>query len=385
MYIKKLTLKNYRNYKSSEFKFINGINILVGMNAQGKTNAAEAVFYLCTGYSPRATRDKQLILNGEKSATAKIEAETRFGSVSVEAEIGEGGKDIKVNGVKIARAGELMGNVNSVFFNPGELKLIQESPEDRRRFMDVAISQMNKNYFYALQKYRKVLDQRGELLKSDDKEVIYETLPFWDEKLCEYAGVIIKERVDFIKDIKPLFYDAMASVSGGGEKVSLTHEAAYLTAADEETVGSGDGGCADIISDGLTANDYSRILYNVLRGRVDKDVKLGYTGAGPHRDDLKIKINGADVRIYGSQGQQRTASLALKLAELEIFKAKFNEYPVLILDDAFSELDKTRRERLVERVKNLQTIITVTDLDGLKLSGEKKIFYVSGGNIVDEK
>lgn len=383
MYIKKLTLKNYRNYKSSEFKFINGINILVGMNAQGKTNAAEAVFYLCTGYSPRATRDKQLILNGEKSANAKIEAETRFGSVSVEAEIGEGGKDIKVNGVKIARAGELMGNVNSVFFNPGELKLIQESPEDRRRFMDVAISQMNKNYFYALQKYRKVLDQRGDLLKSDDKEVIYETLPFWDEKLCEYAGVIIKERVDFIKDLKPLFIGAMASVTGGDEKVSLTHEAAYLSAADEDALDNGSG--ADNYGDELTATDYSRILYNVLQNRVDKDIKLGYTGAGPHRDDLKIKINGADVRIYGSQGQQRTASLALKLAELEIFKAKFNEYPVLILDDAFSELDKTRRERLVERVKNLQTIITVTDLDGLNVSGEKKIFYVSGGNIVDEK
>ena len=383
MYIKKLTLKNYRNYKSSEFKFINGINILVGMNAQGKTNAAEAVFYLCTGYSPRATRDKQLILNGEKSANAKIEAETRFGSVSVEAEIGEGGKDIKVNGVKIARAGELMGNVNSVFFNPGELKLIQESPEDRRRFMDVAISQMNKNYFYALQKYRKVLDQRGDLLKSDDKEVIYETLPFWDEKLCEYAGVIIKERVDFIKDLKPLFIGAMASVTGGDEKVSLTHEAAYLSAADEDALDNGSG--ADNYGDELTAADYSRILYNVLQNRVDKDIKLGYTGAGPHRDDLKIKINGADVRIYGSQGQQRTASLALKLAELEIFKAKFNEYPVLILDDAFSELDKTRRERLVERVKNLQTIITVTDLDGLNVSGEKKIFYVSGGNIVDEK
>ncbi len=383
MYIKKLTLKNYRNYKSSEFKFINGINILVGMNAQGKTNAAEAVFYLCTGYSPRATRDKQLILNGEKSANAKIEAETRFGSVSVEAEIGEGGKDIKVNGVKIARAGELMGNVNSVFFNPGELKLIQESPEDRRRFMDVAISQMNKNYFYALQKYRKVLDQRGDLLKSDDKEVIYETLPFWDEKLCEYAGVIIKERVDFIKDLKPLFIGAMASVTGGDEKVNLTHEAAYLSAADEDALDNGSG--ADNYGDELTATDYSRILYNVLQNRVDKDIKLGYTGAGPHRDDLKIKINGADVRIYGSQGQQRTASLALKLAELEIFKAKFNEYPVLILDDAFSELDKTRRERLVERVKNLQTIITVTDLDGLNISGEKKIFYVSGGNIVDEK
>ena len=383
MYIKKLTLKNYRNYKSSEFKFINGINILVGMNAQGKTNAAEAVFYLCTGYSPRATRDKQLILNGEKSANAKIEAETRFGSVSVEAEIGEGGKDIKVNGVKIARAGELMGNVNSVFFNPGELKLIQESPEDRRRFMDVAISQMNKNYFYALQKYRKVLDQRGDLLKSDDKEVIYETLPFWDEKLCEYAGVIIKERVDFIKDLKPLFIGAMASVTGGDEKVSLTHEAAYLSAADEDALDNGSE--TDNYGDELTAADYSRILYNVLQNRVDKDIKLGYTGAGPHRDDLKIKINGADVRIYGSQGQQRTASLALKLAELEIFKAKFNEYPVLILDDAFSELDKTRRERLVERVKNLQTIITVTDLDGLNVSGEKKIFYVSGGNIVDEK
>ena len=204
-------------------------------------------------------------------------------------------------------------------------------------------------------------------------------------KLCEYAGVIIKERVDFIKNLKPLFFGAMASVTGGGEKVGLTHEAAYLSAADEEAGGESDGGGADITGDEFTAADYSRMLYNVLRGRVDKDIKLGYTGAGPHRDDLKIKINGADVRIYGSQGQQRTASLALKLAELEIFKAKFNEYPVLILDDAFSELDKTRRERLVERVKNLQTIITVTDLDGLNISGEKKIFYVSGGSIVDEK
>ena len=383
MYIKKLTLKNYRNYKSSEFNFINGINILTGLNAQGKTNAAEAVFYLCTGYSPRATRDKQLILSGEKSANAKIEAQTRFGSVSVETEISEAGKETKVNGVKIARAGELMGNVNSVFFNPGELKLIQESPEDRRRFMDVAISQMNKNYFYALQKYRKILSQRGDLLKNEDNGVIYATLPFWDEKLCEYAGVIIKERVDFIKDLKPFFYDAAGCVAGDGEKVNLTHEAAYLTAADD-VLSDGDD-IPEAENENLAAADYSRMLYNVLQNRVDKDVKLGYTGAGPHRDDLKIKINGADVRIYGSQGQQRTASLALKLAELEIFKAKFNEYPVLILDDAFSELDKLRRERLLKRVENLQTIITVTDLDGLNVSGEKKIFHVSGGSIINEE
>lgn len=379
MYIKKLTLKNYRNYKSSEFEFINGINILAGLNGQGKTNAAEAVFYLCTGYSPRATRDKQLIMKDESAAKAKIEAETRFGGVSIGTEISESGKETLVNGVKIARAGELMGNVNAVFFNPGELKLIQESPEDRRRFMDVAISQMNKNYFYALQKYKKVLAQRGDLLKNQDLSVIYETLPFWDEKLCEYAGVIIKERVDFIKELKPFFYRAIADIAGESEKAELTHEAAYLTASGEE--------CSEVEEtpcENMTAADYSRALYAVLRERVDKDVKLGYTGAGPHRDDLKIKINGADVRIYGSQGQQRTASLALKLAELEIFKAKFKEYPVLILDDAFSELDRLRRERLMKRVQNLQTIITVTDLDGLNLSGEKKIFRIVGGSIVNE-
>lgn len=381
MYIKKLTLKNYRNYKSSEFEFINGINILTGLNGQGKTNAAEAVFYLCTGYSPRATRDKQLILNGEKGAYAKIESQTRYGNVSIEADIGESGKDIKVNGVKIARAGELMGNVNSVFFNPGELKLIQESPEDRRRFMDVAISQINKNYFYALQKYRKILSQRGDLLKNEDRELIYETLPFWDEKLCEYAGVIIKERVEFIKNLKPLFYEAMSSISGGDERVSLTHETAYLSPLEgEESMVDGELNESENSSD-----DYSQKLYSVLRSRVEKDVKLGYTGAGPHRDDLKIKVNGTDVRIYGSQGQQRTASLALKLAEVEMFKNKFNEYPVLILDDAFSELDKIRRTKLIERVRNLQTIITVTDLEGLSVSGESKIFYLSGGKIINEE
>ena len=380
MYIKKLTLNNYRNYKSSELKFINGINILAGLNGQGKTNAAEAVFYLCTGYSPRATRDKQLIMKGQPSAKAKIEAETRFGGVSIETAISESGKETLVNGVKIARAGELMGNVNSVFFNPGELKLIQESPEDRRRFMDVAISQMNKNYFYALQKYKKVLAQRGDLLKSEDTGVIYETLPFWDEKLCEYAGIIIKERVDFINELKPFFYDAMAQIAGGNEKAELTHEAAYLAAGGEE-LGEHGGDAAE----SFTAADYSRALYGVLKERIDKDIKLGYTGAGPHRDDLKIKINGADVRIYGSQGQQRTARLALKLGELEIFNAKFKEYPVLILDDAFSELDKLRRERLINRVQNLQTIITVTDLDGLNIGGEKKIFHVSGGSIINEE
>ena len=183
MYIKSLTLKNFRNYKNAKFEFLDGINILTGDNAQGKTNAAEAIFYLCTGYSPRATRDKQVINYGEKEAEISGVAVSRYGNVSVDIKFSSKGKDIKVNGAPLNKIGELMGNINSVFFNPGELKLIQESPEDRRRFMDISISQMNRNYFYALQKYRKVLEQRNDLLKSQDKNVIYETLPFWDIEL----------------------------------------------------------------------------------------------------------------------------------------------------------------------------------------------------------
>ena len=362
MYIEKLTLKNYRNYKHSEFEFINGINILVGDNAQGKTNCAEAIFYLCTGYSPRATKDKQLIKTGENEFEISCNAISRYGKVGVDIKYNnKSEKDIKINGVPIKKIGELMGNVNSVFFNPSELKLIQQSPEDRRRFMDIDISQMSRTYFYALQQYRKILEQRNNLLKSSDKEVIYETLPLWDEQLCTYAEIIINERKEFISKLYPYANNAHNFLTSGNENLDISYDLSYV--------------------EGYESAKESLKL--ALYERYEKDIILGYTSVGPHRDDIKIKLNDIDVRIYGSQGQQRTSAISLKLAELEIFNEKFNEYPVLILDDALSELDKTRRSKLLEKVSGLQTIITCTDyLDELSSDANVKYFNVKNGEIV---
>lgn len=365
MYIEKLTLKNYRNYEKAEFNFNSGINILVGDNGQGKTNCAEAIFYLCTGYSPKATRDKQLIKDGEESFNINCNAISRYGTVSVDISYNtKTEKSIKVNGVPLKKIGELMGNVNSVFFNPSELKLIKESPEDRRRFMDIAICQTSKTYFYALQKYRKILEQRNNLLKNPDREVIFETLPLWDDQLCTYAEIIVNERKEFLNKLCPHAKQIHNFLTGGKEELELSFELSY-------------------VEEGLSVKDS---LVKALSEKYEKDIVLGYTSVGPHRDDIKIKLNGIDVRIYGSQGQQRTSALSLKLAELEIFNEKFNEYPVLILDDALSELDKSRRKKLLEMVSGMQTIITCTEFtDELPNESKVKYFEIENGVIKGER
>lgn len=340
MIIKNLQLTNFRNYTQAEFNYGEGINIVSGGNAQGKTNSAEAIFFLCTGYSPRAAKEKQVIKHGEKFAKIKGLASSLYGDVSVSIDFFEDkNKVIKVNEVPVQKIGEILGNINSVFFNPGELKLIQEAPEDRRRFLDVSLSQISRGYFYALQTYKKILLQRNNLLKSEDKELILDTLPVWDISLAKAGAKIIAERNEYIKMLSPYAGYLHEEVTGGGE--ALTVKGDYKYCGTEE----------DIFTQFLT----------VLSERTEKDIETGYTTVGPHRDDLKIKINGVDVRAFGSQGQQRTAAIALKLAEAEIFREKFGEYPVLILDDAMSELDKKRRSRLIVYVKKMQTIITCTE------------------------
>ena len=361
MYIKKLTLRNYRNYEYAEFEFDKNLNLLTGLNAQGKTNCAEAIFYLCTGYSPRATRDKQVIKNGEKTANIKGVAVTKYGEIEISIDFYfDKAKTVMVNGVPIKKIGELMGNFNSVFFNPEELKLIKESPEDRRRFMDISLSQMSKKYFYALSRYKKILEQRNNLLKNPNREVIYETLPLWDAQLSEYAEIIIEERRNFVKSLAPLASEVHEYITNGKEKLKVSLESSFLN--EESSV--------------------KESLISALSERAEKDIILGYTGVGPHRDDLKIKINGEDVRVYGSQGQQRTSAISLKLAELKLFERKYGEYPVLILDDALSELDSGRRKRLLENIKEVQTIITCTELtEELESLSGVKHFIIEEGKI----
>lgn len=203
MQIKNLSLQNFRNYENEKFTFSEGLNVLFGKNAQGKTNCAEAVFYLCTGTSLRIRHDKQLIRIGEPCAKISAEAENRYGSVTIEADIFEDKRELRVNGGKITKNADLMGHINSVFFSPGELRLIQDGPDERRRFMNMSISQTSPAYYTALLRYNKILDQRNVLLKNRDVELILDTLPVWDEQLCKYAAVIVRKRAGVFGKLAP--------------------------------------------------------------------------------------------------------------------------------------------------------------------------------------
>ncbi|MBQ8426677.1 MAG: DNA replication/repair protein RecF [Clostridia bacterium] len=362
MFIKSLFLQNFRNYECETLEFTDGINILTGANAQGKTNASEAIFFLCTGYSPRANRDKLVIKSGCDSAFISGTASSIYGDVSVEISFDKSDKKVvQINGVKVSKIGELMGNINSVFFNPSELKLVQESPEDRRRFLNISLSQMNKSYFYALARYNKILSQRNNLLKEPDEYLIRDTLPVWDEQLCLQAGKIIKARNDFLKILAPIAEEKHSLLSGGAETLTMKTENGYLGTEEE-------------------------IAFNLktdLKNNLTRDIRLGFTSIGPHRDDIKFSLNGDDVKVFGSQGQQRTVALSLKLAETEVFHSRFGEYPILILDDVLSELDKKRQRKLLSSVKDIQTIFTSTDLDrSIFRSYEYNRIKISGGKVL---
>ena len=349
MYIKNLTLKTFRNYVEEEFEFSNGLNILTGANAQGKTNAAEAIFFLCTGYSPRANKDKIVIKNGETQAKIYGKAQGDYGEVSVGINFyNNDNKEIFINGMKVLRIGELLGNIHSVFFNPQELKLVQESPEDRRRFLNISLSQKSKSYFYALQRYNKILAQRNNLLKEQNIGLIKDTLPIWDEQLTKEAGKIIKARNDFLKELAPIASEKHSLLSGGKETLLMNTESGYYGSEEE----------------------IAYALKEDLKTRLDKDIRLGFTSIGPHRDDIKFTLNDEDVRIYGSQGQQRSVALSIKLAEAETFYNHFGEYPIMILDDVLSELDKSRQRKLFSAVEKMQTIFTATHVDRTIIKGK---------------
>jgi DNA replication and repair protein RecF len=360
MYLKRLTLHNLRNYSDETFTFNDGVNVFVGANAQGKTNVAESIFFACTGYSPRANRDRELIKQGENDAFILAEAESAFGSVSIEVRLSQDGeKEIFVNGVKLNKMGELFGNINSVFFNPQELKLVQESPEDRRRFMNISLSQMSKRYFYALLRYNKILEQRNNLLKSHDRHMVLETLPIWDESLCKESAKIFSMRNEFLDKISPYCIDAHTKLSGGLEELKMTAENALFG----------------------TEEEIAKTLVKRLKNSYEKDLRLGFTTVGPHRDDLNIFINGIDAKLYASQGQMRTAALSLKLAQVEFFKQLSGEYPVLILDDVMSELDLPRRKKLLQRIHGMQTLLTCTHAERVLYGKECNKIRIENGRI----
>ena len=359
MQIKKLFLQNFRNYESENFTFSEGLNVLFGKNAQGKTNCAEAVFYLCTGASLRIRHDKQLIRIGAESAKITAEAENRYGKVAIEADIYENKREIRVNGSKISKNADLMGHINSVFFSPGELRLIQDGPDARRRFMNISISQTSPAYYTALLRYNKILDQRNALLKNHDVSLVLDTLPVWDEQLCKYAAVIVKKRAEFLEKLSPYAKEMHAYLTDNAEVLEIAPDRKY---EGDET-------------------EIAKTLARRLSNNYEKDLRLGFTTVGPHRDDLDVTISGSDAKAYASQGQTRTAALSLKLAEVQIFKDLSGEYPLLVLDDVMSELDLPRRKKLLQRVHGIQTILTCTHAERVLYGTDCNKIRIDSGHI----
>lgn len=361
MKVTQITVSNYRNLKSQTVTPIDGLNVFLGDNAQGKTNLVESVYLCCIGKSPRTERDKDLICWGQEKAFVKICYTCRYGEGSIEMDLSATSKKkIAVNGVPVAKTGDLMGYLNCVYFSPNEIKIISQSPAERRRFLDIDLCQTDRNYFYSLLRHNKALAQRNNALKQakdlqDAKDAVFG----WNRVIAEEGARIVAKRKRFCQQLKPLAQAAHRKLTDGKEELALE----YVTKI-----------CGENVQE--LANNYLAALEESL----EKDFQLRHTTVGCQRDDILLKLNGVDVRSFGSQGQLRTTALSLKLAELSIFKNLVGEYPVLILDDVLSELDADRQKRLLGFDKELQILLTsATDISEKPLGEQCKIFEIQKG------
>lgn len=343
MKITELELKNYRNYSNTLVNFQDGINFIVGKNAQGKTNMLESLFLSSVGKSPKNSKDKQIIKFGEEKGSISVKFLTKAGTKHIKIYLDKADKkSIKINNLNILKLTELVGTLSVVYFSPDELKLIKEVPEDRRNFLDVSISQFDKPYLYNLLKYEKILKQRNSILKSfESVEIKKEQLKLFTPQLIDTAEKIIEKRLKFIENLK-IFAKNIHKTITLTENLEINYS--YNK---KENIS---------IKEDLS-NEFKKII--------DKELELGYTCLGPHRDDVIFKINDLDCRQFASQGQQRTVALVLKLSLMDVIKNEIGEYPILLLDDVLSELDNDRQNRLLDICTNYQTMISCTGIPNL--------------------
>lgn len=361
MRLKSISVTNFRNLSPAKIIPSGGLNLILGDNAQGKTNLLESVCLCCLGKSPRTDKDREMINYDADFARVFTEFESRYGSADIAVVLSKKRKKaVAVNSVPILKIGELLGYLNAVYFSPDEIRVIRMSPADRRRFLDVDLCQADKSYYYALVKYNKILNQRNNLIKkSRDVNSLKEMLFVWDAQLAKECARIVSKRMRFCDRLKTLAADAHDKLTDGKERLEIS----YVTQISGEN-----------------AEQREKNMLELLGAGVQKDFELGYTTSGCQRDDLKFCVNGVDIRSFGSQGQQRTAALSLKLAELEIFKELTGDYPVLLLDDVLSELDLSRQKRLLDFCDRVQIILTATHLDGeLRRGREYAEFRLKNG------
>lgn len=340
MYISSLLLRNFRNYTDEKLVLSPGINVLYGNNGQGKTNALEAVYYTCAGRSHRTRQDRELIRAGENEARFAVKAHRYDGDHDVDVRLSRTEKRrVLVNDCAISRSGEMLGHLVGVLFSPEDLRTVKDGPEERRRFIDIGLSELDRRYYYLLQRYNRALRQRGEAIRN--KNVTAAEIDVWDGELARTGSALMRERSAYIEKLDRIACRVSREIAPDGGEFRCLY--------------------APNVPDG---QDPEKLLAALARGR-ETDLRRGFTGSGAHRDDVKLMLGDMDVRAYGSQGQQRTGALCLRLAELELMKNELGEWPVLMLDDVMSELDPERRRHLVERLGEVQTLITCTDLTDL--------------------
>lgn len=364
MIIEEIKLLNFRNYEALQLQLHPLLNIFVGENAQGKTNIIEAIYMCALGKSFRNSKDSEIIKFNKQQAYIKINLQKINRKTDIEIKLDkEQRKKIKINGLHLEKSGELLSNLNVVTFTPDDLKIIKGSPIERRKFIDNEISQIMPRYYYNLLQYNRILMQRNKLIKNHRGKAV--DLEVWNEQLVNIGTWIISQRIKFIKRISILARLIHRKITDEAESLEILYSCSFTLNGKEE---------------GANIKD---IFHKRLIERADEEKRRGTTLVGPHRDDLLIKVNGMDVKNYGSQGQQRTSVLSLKLAELELIKGEVGEYPVLLLDDVMSELDVKRQYYLLNNLKNIQTFITTTQIEQLSTArvNNKRIFKVIKGKV----
>ncbi len=357
MILKSLELANFRNYEELNIIFDKGTNILYGDNAQGKTNILEAIYVSATTKSHKGSKDKEIINFDKEEAHIRTYLEKENVETRVDMHLRKNkSKGIAIDGQKIKKAADLMGLLNVVFFSPEDLSIIKDGPAERRRFADMELCQLDSFYLYNLNHYNKIIGQRNKLLKDMYfQPELKETLNIWDSQLVSFGSKIIERREQFVKQLGDIIFDIHKKLSGGKEELVIAYEP------------------------DVSIEDFEKQMkYNQ-----DKDIRLKQTTTGPHRDDFSFVVNGVDIRKYGSQGQQRTAALSLKLSEIELVKKISKDTPVLLLDDVLSELDSNRQNYLLNSIGNIQTIISCTGLDEFINNRFEinKIFKVTNGTV----
>ena len=361
MRIRELKLNHYRNYDALSLAPDPGLNVFEGANAAGKTNILESIFLCALGRSHRTPRDAELLQEHEPFGSVALELETRGGSRSIRIELIEGErKRVLIDDTATARTGELMGCLNVVMFSPEDLALVKDGPAERRRFLDMELSQLKPSYYYNLQQYNGALKSRNLLLK--ETPIRYDMIELWDEQLARLGSRISIERARFIAELSAIAGDLHRRMSGGLEALRVAYEPS-VPFMDEERL--------------------AETLQEQLTDRLERDIYRGFTSVGPHRDDLGLELDGHDVRVFGSQGQQRTVALSLKLSEIALIQRFRGERPVLLLDDVFSELDGARQARLLEVVSDCQAFVTCTHLEEFAAIEQlaMQVWHVAGGTV----